>query len=161
MKVHDMVIHESDSEKINAVLTTFLGESGASEALLIDRSGQLLSMTGANRALDTVSISALAAGAFSSTGALAQLLGETEFTVLFHQGNKESMHVSTVDDQAILLAIFGERTTVGMVRLFAKEASAAVGQILAEARNKPKTVGELSTPLTADESRTSFGEKTR
>ena len=81
--------------------------------------------------------------------------------MLFHQGNKESMHVSTVDDQAILLAIFGERTTVGMVRLFAKEASAAVGQILAEARNKPKTVGELSTPLTADESRTSFGEKTR
>jgi predicted regulator of Ras-like GTPase activity (Roadblock/LC7/MglB family) len=108
-----MVIHESDAEQINAVLTTFLGESGATEALLIDRSGQLLAMTGANRALDTVSISALAAGAFSSTGALAQLLGETEFTVLFHQGNKESMHVSTVDDQAILLAIFGERTTVG------------------------------------------------
>ncbi len=105
-----MVIREIDSEKINQVLTTFLGESGASEALLIDRSGQLLSMTGANRALDTVSISALAAGAFSSTGALAQLLGETEFTVLFHQGAKESMHVSTVDDQAILLAIFGERT---------------------------------------------------
>ena len=55
-----MVIHESDAENINAVLTTFLGESGATEALLIDRSGQLLAATGANRALDTVSISALA-----------------------------------------------------------------------------------------------------
>jgi len=153
-----MVIHEGDAERINAVLTTFLGESGATEALLIDRGGQLLAMTGANRALDTVSISALAAGAFSSTGALAQLLGETEFTVLFHQGNKESMHVSTVDDQAILLAIFGERTTVGMVRLFAKEAATAVGHILAEARAKPKVTGALATPLTNDESRTNFGE---
>ena len=158
MRLHDTVIHEGDAEKINSVLTTFLGESGATEALLIDRSGQLLAATGANRALDTVSISALAAGAFSSTGALAQLLGETEFTVLFHQGNKESMHVSTVDDQAILLAIFGERTTVGMVRLFAKEAATAVGLLLAEARAKPKTMGALSKPLTADESRTSFGE---
>lgn len=154
-----MVIREGDSEKINQVLTTFLGESGASEALLIDRSGQLLTMTGANRALDTVSISALAAGAFSSTGALAQFLGETEFTVLFHQGAKESMHVSTVDDQAILLAIFGERTTVGMVRLFAKEAAIAVGKILAEARERPKDMKEMSTPLTAEESRTGFGEK--
>ena len=159
MRLHDVVIHEGDAEKINEVLTTFLGESGATEALLIDRSGQLLAATGANRALDTVSISALAAGAFSSTGALAQLLGETEFTVLFHQGNKESMHVSTVDDQAILLAIFGERTTVGMVRLFAKEAAAAIGQILIESRAKPRSMGDLSTPLTADESRTTFGEQ--
>jgi len=161
VRLHDTVIHEGDAEKINAVLTTFLGESGATEALLIDRSGQLLAMTGANRALDTASISALAAGAFSSTGALAQLLGETEFTVLFHRGNKESIHVSTVDDQAILLAIFGERTTVGMVRLFAKEAATAVGQLLAEARAKPRNKGALSTPLTADESRTSFGEPTK
>jgi predicted regulator of Ras-like GTPase activity (Roadblock/LC7/MglB family) len=159
VRLHDVIIHEGDAEKINEVLTTFLGESGATEALLIDRSGQLLAATGANRALDTVSISALAAGAFSSTGALAQLLGETEFTVLFHQGNKESMHVSTVDDQAILLAIFGERTTVGMVRLFAKEAATAIGQILIESRAKPRSMGDLSTPLTADESRTTFGEQ--
>ena len=156
--MHDLVIHEGDATKINAVLTTFLGESGATEALLIDRSGQLLAATGANRALDTASISALAAGAFSSTGALAQLLGETEFTVLFHQGNKESMHVSTVDDHAILLAIFGEKTTVGMVRLFAKEAATAIGQILTESRARPRSMGDLSTPLTAEESRTAFGD---
>jgi len=81
--------------------------------------------------------------------------------VLFHQGNKESMHVSTVDDQAILLAIFGERTTVGMVRLFAKEAATAIGQILTESRAKPRSMGDLSTPLTAEESRTTFGGPTK
>ena len=161
MRLHDVVIHEGDAERINAVLTTFLGESGATEALLIDRSGQLLVGTGANRALVTVSISALAAGAFSSTGALARLLGEEEFTVLFHQGNKESIHVSTVDDQAILLAIFGGQTTVGMVRLFAKEAATAIGQILTASRAKPRSMSDLSTPLTVDESRTTFGEPTK
>jgi len=161
VRLHDVVIHEGDTEKINAILTNFLGESGATEALLIDRSGQLLVATGSSRALDRVSISALAAGAFSSTGALAQLLGETEFTVLFHQGDKESLHVSTVNDHAILLAIFGGQTTVGMVRLFAKEAATAIEQVLSESRIKPRNVGELSAPLTAEESRTNFGEPTK
>ena len=154
-----MVIREIDSEKINQVLTTFLGESGASEALLIDRSGQLLSMTGANRALDTVSISALAAGAFSSTAALARLLGESEFSVLFHEGAKESLHVSTVDDDAILLAIFDERTTVGMVRLFAREASQGLGAILLEARRRPRRTGVLAAPLTPEEARSAIRQR--
>src|SRR6266704_1817195 len=157
MRTDRVVIHETEAERIDAVLVGFLAESGASEVLLIDRSGQPLAQRG-GASHDTVSIAALAAGAFSSTGAMAQLLGETEFSVLFHQGNKESMHVSTVDDQAILLAIFGERTTVGMVRLFAKEAASAIGQILSEARSKPRSMGDLSAPLSAEESRTRFGE---
>ncbi len=80
-------------------------------------------------------LGALAAAAFSATAALAQLLGESEFSVLFHEGVKESMHVSTVDEQTILLAIFDERTTVGMVRVFAREATSAIGAILAGTRN--------------------------
>ncbi len=158
MKVRDMVIREEDAARINQILTRFLADAGAEEVLLIDRSGQLLAMDGVSRALDTVSISALAAAAFSSTCAMAQLLGETEFTVLFHEGVKQSIHVSTVDEEAILLAIFDERTTVGMVRLFAKEAATAIGQILSDARSKPRNMGDLSSPLSAEESRTSFGE---
>ncbi len=116
MKPRDMVIQEEDATRITQILTRFLGDSGAGEALLIDRGGQLLAMDGVSRTLDTVSISALAAAAFSSTAAMAQLLGETEFTMLFHEGAKWSIHVSTVDKEAILLAVFDERTTVGMVR---------------------------------------------
>jgi predicted regulator of Ras-like GTPase activity (Roadblock/LC7/MglB family) len=159
MSLNDnLAIHEEDAQRINGVLLHFLGESGAMESLLIDRSGQLLARGGASRSLDTVSLSALAAGAFSSTAAMARLLGETEFTMLFHQGVKESIHVAAVDEHAILLAIFDSRTTVGMVRLFAKEAATAIGQILAAARAKPSNRGALSKPLTAEESRTSLGE---
>jgi predicted regulator of Ras-like GTPase activity (Roadblock/LC7/MglB family) len=161
MKLRDMVIQESDAARINDVLTRFLGESGAAEVLLIDRSGQLLAMDGVSRALDTVSISALAAAAFSSTCAMAQLLGETEFTVLFHEGHKQSIHVSTVDEEAILLAIFDERTTVGMVRLFAKEAAKAVGTVLSATRTRPKRVGEFASPLTADEARPAWERPAR
>ena len=152
MKPHDLVIQEEDATRITQILTRFLGDSGAGEALLIDRGGQLLAMDGVSRTLDTVSISALAAAAFSSTAAMAQLLGETEFTMLFHEGAKWSIHVSTVDKEAILLAVFDERTTVGMVRVFAKEASRAVGAVLGEARARPRPAGEFAAPLNAAES---------
>jgi len=153
MKLRNTVIREQDAARIHEVLRRFLGESGTAEVLLIDRAGQLLAMDGASQALDAVSISALAAAAFSSTAAMAQLLGEPEFSVLFHEGTKRSIHVSTVDGDTILLAIFDERTTLGMVRLFAGEASRAVGAVLGEARGRPKPAAEFAAPLSESESR--------
>ncbi len=152
MKSRNAVIRQQDATRIHEVLTHFLGDSSAADALLIDRGGQLLAMAGDAQALDAVSISALAAAAFSSTAAMAQLLGEPEFSVLFHEGTKRSIHVSTVDEETILLAIFDERTTVGMVRLFATEASRALGSLLGEARARPKPA-EFAAPLNEAESR--------
>ena len=148
MRAHDMAIHEDAAVRINAVLQHFLEESSAVDALLIDRSGQLLAQGGCDRDIDTVSLSALAAGAFSSTAAMARLVGEPEFTMLFHQGVHENIHVTAVDEHAILLALFDSRTTVGMVRLFAREASTAIGAILAASRARPRPAGELQPPLT-------------
>ena len=152
MKSRNTVIQREDAERIHEILTHFLADSGAAEALLIDRGGQLMAMDGDAQALDAVSISALAAAAFSSTAAMAQLLGEPEFSVLFHEGTKRSIHLSTVDEETVLLAIFDERTTVGMVRLCAGEASRAVGAVLGEARTRPKPP-EFAAPLNDAESR--------
>ena len=159
MSTHELAIHEDTARRITSVLANFLAESAATDALLIDRGGQLLAEGGVERPLDTVSLSALAAGAFSSTAAMARLLGEPEFTMLFHQGTKENIHVSAVDEDAILLATFDGRTTVGMVRLFAKEASAAIGAILAQSRGRPGRHPELTRPLQADEGRAMFRER--
>jgi len=159
MSTDNVAIHEDTAQRINGALSQFLGESSAVDVLLIDRGGQLLAQCGSDRALDIVSLSALAAGAFSSTAAMARLLGEPEFTVLFHQGVNENIHVAAVDENAILLAIFDSRTTVGMVRLFAKEAQSTIGAILAEARARPLRTGALGTPLTAEERRPMFRER--
>jgi predicted regulator of Ras-like GTPase activity (Roadblock/LC7/MglB family) len=153
MKPRSTVIQREDAARIHEIMTRLLADSGAAEALLIDRGGQLMAMDGDSQALDVVSISALAAAAFSSTAAMAQLLGEAEFSVLFHEGAKRSIHVSAVDDEAILLAIFDQRTTVGMVRLFAGEASRAIASVLGEARTRPKPAAEFAAPLDDSESR--------
>jgi predicted regulator of Ras-like GTPase activity (Roadblock/LC7/MglB family) len=157
MSMHDVAIDEQAAHRIDGILTQFLGESGAVDALLIDRGGQLLARAGSARALDTVSLSALAAGAFSSTAAMARLLGESEFTMLFHQGIKESIHVAAVNEQAILLAVFDHRTTVGMVRLFAKEATGAIDTVLDQARGRPGPA--LDNPLGGTEAGPLFRER--
>ena len=152
MKLRNTVIQQQDATRIQQMLNHFLGESGAGEALLIDRGGHLLAMDGAAEEFDAVSISSLAAAAFSSTAAIAQLLGEPEFTVLFHQGSRRSIHVSTVDGDTILLAVFDDKTTVGMVRLFATDACRAIARVLGETRARPKPQDEFAAPLSDTES---------
>jgi len=159
MSARDVAIHEDAALQIQGVLRHFLAESSAADALLIDRGGQLLAEGGVNASLDTVSLSALAAGAFSSTAAMARLLGEPEFTMLFHEGIRENIHVTAVDEHAILLATFDERTTVGMVRLFAKDASRAIGAVLAGSRQRPHRIDELAGPLTIAPGQPMFRER--
>jgi predicted regulator of Ras-like GTPase activity (Roadblock/LC7/MglB family) len=149
-------MHQADAARVQALLERFLADASCAATLLIDRGGESLAVAGTARAFDVVSIAALAAGAFSSTAPLARLLGESEFSVLIHEGVKESLHVSTVDDGSILLAIFDERTTVGMVRVFAREVSKKIGAILAEARTRPRRTGAVVAPVTPEEARSAI-----
>ncbi|MFW9842790.1 MAG: roadblock/LC7 domain-containing protein, partial [Candidatus Thorarchaeota archaeon] len=68
-------------------------------------------------------------GSFASTKEIARLVGETEFSVLFHQGKKDHIHMSLVGERSILAVIFDDRTTIGMVRLYAKETADELAKI--------------------------------
>jgi predicted regulator of Ras-like GTPase activity (Roadblock/LC7/MglB family) len=149
-------MHETDAARVQTLLERFLADASCAATLLIDRGGESLAVAGTARAFDMASIATLAAGAFSSTAPLARLLGETEFSVLMHEGVKESLHVSTVDDGSILLAIFDERTSVGMVRVFAREAGKKIGAILAEARTRPRRAGAVVARVTPEEARSAI-----
>ena len=130
-----------DADRIQDVLERLMADSSCAAVVLIGRDGQSLATAGTARALDLVSVAALAAGGFSATAPLAQLLGEREFSVLIHEGVRQSLHVSVVDDATILIAVFDERTTLGMVRVFAREAARKVATILEEARTRARSAG--------------------
>ena len=126
MRTQALAIHEDAAERLDTLLAAFLSDAGATAALLLDRGGQPIATAGAVPGPDAASVGALAAGAFAATFALARLLGEPEFTSLFHEGAHERLHASAVDDNTLLLALFDARTTAGMVRLFARETSRAI-----------------------------------
>lgn len=119
MKRDRLVFYTEDVGQIDKILEDFLGASQAKAALLVDKEGHMVTKKGMTKSLDSTGLSALVAASFASTREMAKLLGETEFSVLFHQGSNESIHVSLVADRALAVVIFDDRTTIGMVRLHA------------------------------------------
>jgi predicted regulator of Ras-like GTPase activity (Roadblock/LC7/MglB family) len=137
---HDrLTFYKEDVEKIDRLLAEFLRLSGAKCALLIDKEGHLVTRRGEVRSIDMDTISALVAGSFAATKEMARLLGEDEFTALYHQGMRDNIQLSLVGDRTLLTILFDDRTTVGMVRLYANETAKKLGDIFrhAEAREAP------------------------
>jgi predicted regulator of Ras-like GTPase activity (Roadblock/LC7/MglB family) len=114
-------LDENDYQRITARLNDLLKESNARCALLVDRAGQLLASVGEQLSFDPTAFASLTAADFSANDQLAKMIGEPEFASLFHQGEKESMYLADVARRVILVVLFDERTTVGMVRLRVKQ----------------------------------------
>jgi predicted regulator of Ras-like GTPase activity (Roadblock/LC7/MglB family) len=108
---------EDDFGAITQSLERFLGECNARCALLIDRTGQLVATVGEQPDFDPTAFSTLAAADFSANDQLAKLIGENDFNSLFHQGEKESMYLADIARRVILVVLFDNRTTLGLVRL--------------------------------------------
>ena len=110
-------LDERDYQQITNHLTSLLKESDARCALLVDRAGQLLAHSGEQLAFDPTAFASLTAADFSANDQLAKMIGEGEFASLFHQGERESMYLADIARRVILVVLFDNRTTVGMVRL--------------------------------------------
>lgn len=155
MSNDSFIIYQADSDKIDLALKRLLKGSEAKCALLVDKDGHLVTRQGFTQSLDTTSLAALLAGSFASTKEIARLVGEPEFSVLFHQGKRDHIHMSLVGDRSILVVVFDDRTTIGMVRLYAKEASDDLEKIFKTSLEKEESDGSgLSEEFT-----TSAGDK--
>lgn len=144
-----LVFYEAEMTRIREVLNDLLRLSNASCALLVDKEGHLVAQHGNAEALSADTISALVAGSFAATREMARLLGEDEFSVMFHQGQRDNIQLNLVGDRTILTVIFDDRTTVGMVRLYANEASARLADVFADAANAEPSEEE-SMPIGDD-----------
>lgn len=110
----------------------FAREAGVRLVLLINESGQVLAQRGFARALDVMGVAALGAGIHASSRALARLLREEGFRHL-HQGGGEAQvfigPFSTPAEELVLIAVFGEDSSIGLVRVFFDELVREVGDL--------------------------------
>jgi len=144
LRVDRLSFYTEDIEKIDKLLGEFLRLSGAKCALLIDKEGHLVTKKGEVRTIDMDTISALVAGSFAATKEMARLLGENEFSALFHQGVRDNIQLSLVGDRTLLTILFDDRTTVGMVRLYAGETAKKLAEIYKAAMQRdPQTCPSL------------------
>ncbi len=124
------VLTIEDVATLDGVLADFLKKSEAELTVVIDRGGNVISQFGDRDIMDVTTIAALAAGSFAATRELARRIGEIEFNALYHQGNGSHMFMNSVDDDTIMITVFGPRTTVGLVRFYSTTAAQNVANLL-------------------------------
>jgi len=124
-----IVMYEEEYKQISTVCDRLCRESNAKVVFVVDKNGQLIASAGQTSNLDTTSLASLTAGNIAATGGLAKLIGEREFSILFHEGERDNLHISIVGGRVILVVIFDGRSSLGLVRLRVKRASQELGAI--------------------------------
>ncbi|NPA95938.1 MAG: roadblock/LC7 domain-containing protein [Thermodesulfobacteria bacterium] len=129
----DLVLTGPALEKAKSQINEALIEAGVHTALLIDQAGNVVASCGKNRKdLDVTSLAALAAANFGATSQMAKLIGEDDFSLLFHKGKRDSIHFAKVGDELILVTIFGDDVSLGLVRLRVAELTNSIDKIFGQ-----------------------------
>jgi predicted regulator of Ras-like GTPase activity (Roadblock/LC7/MglB family) len=136
-----MVMYEAEYHRITGVCDRLTRESNAKVVFLVDKTGQLIASAGATQDIDTVSLASLTAGNIAATGGLAKLIGEQEFSLLFHEGERDNLHISIVGQRVILVVLFDARSSLGLVRLRVKKASEELARVFEELEAKANAPG--------------------
>lgn len=129
-------LYQDDFGKIQESLVKLKNRTQANALLLIDRAGQLITSIGDTSQLDMISFASLSAADFAATKVLASLIGEDEFSDLFHEGVKENIYVSMVDSKVILVVLFDKRSTLGLIRVRTSQTSKEICEIFRMIYNK-------------------------
>jgi hypothetical protein len=89
----DLVLYEEEFHKIKEALQRLRQDANANVVFLVDKNGQQIAAVGDLASLDTTSLASLTAGNVAATDGLARLIGEKEFSILFHEGEKDNIKI--------------------------------------------------------------------
>lgn len=143
LRADRLFFYEGDMERLHTELDAFLELSKARAVLLIDRDGHLVTRRGESVQTSEDAVSALVAGSFAATKEMARLLGESEFSVMFHQGQRDSIQLQLVGERTLLAVLFDDRTNLGLVRFYAQETGARLQAVMQEIASEERE-GTLS-----------------
>jgi predicted regulator of Ras-like GTPase activity (Roadblock/LC7/MglB family) len=151
MAFADLILYEEEYGEINKAIEKLYNLCNAKVVFLVDKNGQLIAAHGDTEELDTTSLASLTAGNIAATGGLAKLIGEKEFSILFHEGENDHIHISIVGQRVILVVIFNDKSALGLVRLRVKQASDDLVRIFnrieQKVQNNAGMIDTISSPF--------------
>ena len=130
------VMYDEEYKEITQVVDKLLRDSNAKCVYLVDKDGQLITSSGDTHHIDATSLASLTAGNIAATGGLAKLIGEKEFSILFHEGERDNLHISVVGQRVILVVLFDKRSSLGLIRLRVKRACEELDKSLSKLIDK-------------------------
>jgi len=131
-----LVMYDEDYRKILTVIQKLVRDANAKGIFVVDRNGQLIGEAGEMRGIDTTSLASLTAGCIAATGGLAKIVGEEEFPIHFHQGQRDNLHITLVAKRIILVVVFDDRSSLGLVRLRVKKAGLELAKVFEQIQKR-------------------------
>jgi predicted regulator of Ras-like GTPase activity (Roadblock/LC7/MglB family) len=125
----DLIMFEEEYHQLQEIITRLQADASSKVVFLVDKNGQQIASAGDVRSIDATSLASLTAGNVAATDGLAKLIGEKEFSLLFHEGEKDNLHISIVGKRGILVVIFDINSSLALVRLRVKKAGRELGEI--------------------------------
>jgi predicted regulator of Ras-like GTPase activity (Roadblock/LC7/MglB family) len=127
----DIVLTAATFEKIRDRIEGTLISAGVGSVLIVDSAGNVVINCGKDIP-DSISLAALTAANFAATSQIAKMIGEEDFSLLFHKGKKDSVHFSKINQEFIMITIFGEEVSLGIIRLRVNELIKSLQEILGD-----------------------------
>jgi predicted regulator of Ras-like GTPase activity (Roadblock/LC7/MglB family) len=126
---------EEDVNALDSALGELLAKSDAATAIITDKAGFCLVEKGDTENFDVTSVAALASGSFEATQAIARIINEN-FSCVYQQGEKYSLLVNNIDEQTVLIVIFPNSVSVGLVKFYGSDTIRACAEQFTKARNR-------------------------
>lgn len=127
----DIVLTTAKLDAIRAQLENNLIAAGIHSVLVVDSAGNIIASCGEHmQGIDIISLAALTAANFAATSQIARIIGEEDFSLLFHKGKKDSIHFAKIGQDYILISIFNDNVSLGVVRLKVAEVSQHLRELL-------------------------------
>jgi predicted regulator of Ras-like GTPase activity (Roadblock/LC7/MglB family) len=125
----DLILYEEELLEVQTIIDRLHKEARSKIVFVVDKNGQQIAAAGDIGTIDPTSLASLTAGNVAATDGLAKLIGEKEFSILFHEGERDNVHISIVANRVILVVIFDEQSSLGLVRLMVKKGSGELTRI--------------------------------
>ena len=136
MMESQLVMQQEDFDKVLAIIQKLVRDANAKGIFVVDKAGQLIAEAGELQGIDSTSLASLTAGCVAATGGLAKIVGEEEFPIHFHQGQRDNLHMSLVGERIILVVVFDDRSSLGLVRLRVKRAGVELAKIFEQIQKR-------------------------
>ena len=146
----DLILFDEEYQKIRDAISRLKKDANALSVYMIEKSGQQIAAVGQVADIDATALASLTAGNVAATEGLASLVGEKQFCSLFHEGERQNIHITLVGGKVILLVVFNEDSSLGLVRLRVRKATAELAGILDLVRDKAAagvTMGSNDSPF--------------
>lgn len=139
-----ILMREQRYHQIKALLARLRMDASARVVVLVDKDGQQIAAHGEVSDLDTTSLASLVAGNVAATGGMAKLIGEKEFPTLSHEGERESIHISVIG-RVLLVVVFDDRSSLGLVKLRSRQVSQDLAQAFAEVERESESLSSAGS----------------